>query len=705
MDSIARIAAYCRISIDEEIGKDNTSIENQKSIISKFINENFPDNPVDFFEDRDRSGYSFEQREGYQEMRKGFFNGKYRILIIKDLSRFARRNSYGLCELECLRDAGIRIISVNEGIDYPTDDEWMRIQFSFLMNEMPVTDASKKVRKVIENRQKDGKWICAVPYGYIMLDSKAMTFDVNEKQAEAVKLIFELYNSGMGFKAIAKKLTNMKIPTARQDAIVRMESAGKDTRLKSNNKWSVETVRQILRNDFYIGTLRQRKYARQKINGADIEQPLDSQIIIPDHHTSIISESLFNQVQEQLSIRAKAGYRGIKKYRNDYTGYLFCGDCKRPMSTMSRADLAPAYRCSTYQKHGKANCTSHHIRVDKLDDTLKKYISNLIENSHLISDKIDLLLNERNKSENTANTIDSANEIHHQIKQFKSELAAATTQRVKDIMKKPEREELINETYDMIISDISNKIDGLNSQLELLDKRETAVKKIHQAVLTTDRVLGELLEKERLDKSDIGNIVNRIEIFDDHVEVHLKADIDAVINAEAEAETPHNLIDTSFEGSVTVISEGDPLEIYTSADGEVIFKKYSAINEMANSASQVAEVMTRLANCPTVVFDRDHVVAVAGVQKKEFSERRVSRALEEYLESRKNYIRSSSADAKVFPVEGVDQAALACSPILASGDVTGAVAFLAPNDSAVANEVQQNLIQAAAQFLGKQIED
>ena len=153
------------------------------------------------------------------------------------------------------------------------------------------------------------------------------------------------------------------------------------------------------------------------------------------------------------------------------------------------------------------------------------------------------------------------------------------------------------------------------------------------------------------------------------------------------------------------IHEGDPLEIYKSADGEVIFKKYSAINEMASSASQVAEVMTRLANCPTVVFDRDHVVAVAGVQKKEFSERRVSRALEEYLESRKNYIRSSSADAKVFPVEGVDQAALACSPILASGDVTGAVAFLAPNDSAVANEVQQNLIQAAAQFLGKQIED
>lgn len=155
------------------------------------------------------------------------------------------------------------------------------------------------------------------------------------------------------------------------------------------------------------------------------------------------------------------------------------------------------------------------------------------------------------------------------------------------------------------------------------------------------------------------------------------------------------------------IREGDPLEIYTSSDGEVIFKKYSAINEMSQSASQVAEVMTRLANCPTVVFDRDHVVAVAGVGKKEFSERRVSQGLEEFLEHRRNYIYSSNEDAKVFPVEGIDRPAIACTPILSSGDVTGAVAFLAPSadEDATATEVQKNLIQAAAQFLGKQIEE
>lgn len=153
------------------------------------------------------------------------------------------------------------------------------------------------------------------------------------------------------------------------------------------------------------------------------------------------------------------------------------------------------------------------------------------------------------------------------------------------------------------------------------------------------------------------------------------------------------------------IREGDPLEIYTSSDGEVIFKKYSAISEMSGNAAQVAEVMTKLANCPVVVFDRDHVVAVAGAQKKEFNERRVSQGLEEFLESRRTYLYQKSGDARVIPVEGVDRPAIACAPILSSGDVTGAVAFLSPGNDATANEVQSNLIQAAAQFLGKQVEE
>ena len=146
------IAGYARISVDDELDRDNVSIENQKAIISDYVCQHFPGSSLTFYEDRDRSGYTFEQREGYQEMRRGLMNHQYDILIVKDFSRFSRRNSRGLVELEDLRDAGARIISIGDNIDFPNDDDWLKIQFQFLINEMPVTDTSKKVRNVIKRR-------------------------------------------------------------------------------------------------------------------------------------------------------------------------------------------------------------------------------------------------------------------------------------------------------------------------------------------------------------------------------------------------------------------------------------------------------------------------------------------------------------------------------------------------------------------------
>ena len=100
------IAGYARISVDDELDQKNISIENQKAIIQDFVKQKFPGSSLTFYEDRDRSGYTFGQREGYQTMRKGLVSHRYDILIVKDFSRFSRRNSRGLVELEDLRDAG-----------------------------------------------------------------------------------------------------------------------------------------------------------------------------------------------------------------------------------------------------------------------------------------------------------------------------------------------------------------------------------------------------------------------------------------------------------------------------------------------------------------------------------------------------------------------------------------------------------------------
>ena len=244
------IAGYCRISVDEELDRDNTSIENQKDIISNYAKRVFPKCKLSFYEDRDKSGYTFEQREGYQQLRKRMLNGEIKILIVKDFSRFSRRNSKGLVELEDLRDAGVRIISIGDVIDYPTNDDWTAIQFRFLINEMPVTDASKKVRGVIKRKQEEGEWINTVPYGYVMINQKKNLFEIVPDEAEIIREIFELYNNGWGYKKIANYLTDRHIPTPRMKEKERVEARGDDYKRKYKTDWSVITIPEILRNDF-----------------------------------------------------------------------------------------------------------------------------------------------------------------------------------------------------------------------------------------------------------------------------------------------------------------------------------------------------------------------------------------------------------------------------------------------------------------------
>jgi AbrB family transcriptional regulator (stage V sporulation protein T) len=153
------------------------------------------------------------------------------------------------------------------------------------------------------------------------------------------------------------------------------------------------------------------------------------------------------------------------------------------------------------------------------------------------------------------------------------------------------------------------------------------------------------------------------------------------------------------------IREGDPLEIFTDAEGGVIFKKYSPVGEMSSFATEYAEVLSKTANLPALVCDCDHVIAAAGVSRKEYLERRVSPELEEYMHSRRNYVSSKAGTAPMQPIEGINKAALVVYPIIASSDVTGAVILLAGEEEIQPGDAEIKLAQAAASFLGKQMEE
>ena len=727
------IAGYCRISVDDELDRDNVSIENQKAIIEDFVRQKFPGSSLTFYEDRDRSGYTFEQREGYQAMRKGLMSHQYDILVVKDFSRFSRRNSRGLVELEDLRDAGVRIISIGDSIDFPNDDDWLKIQFQFLINEMPVTDTSKKVKNVIKRRQADGKWICAAPYGYIV--NKRQEFEVVPTEADVVRTIFRLYNDeGWGYKKIANYLTDQGIPTPRMAERDRKEAAGEDYKRPVKSAWAIVTVQGILDNDFYIGTLRQGKYTRKKINGRDVRRDVDEQIVIEHHHQGIIDYRTFAATRALREKRTTSHYRGVKKYDNVYSGFLVCGDCGAPMFAMSRSDLRSAYTCGTYHRRGRSGCTSHHIRADKLDELLKRYVQQVMDHSKDMLQRLNEDL--AHEQEDVAGTEQSADHLAQVLEELQEELKVTKRQRIRDLMKHPDQEELLEQTYDELEEDLQKRIEGIGHQIELLSDKRNTIIRVNRAAKTALEVFGDILRKDRLERRDLELIIRQIKVYEDRLEIQLQADVDSILRSgtlpeetagetvAAIAQIPGDTINfKSGMGHISpitivqrsekrpdkvfranVISDGDPLEIYTDRDGSVIFKKYSLMGGLTEFAGQLCDTLNRTTGRTAVITDRDNIISVSGAPRRELMDKQISPDLERLMEGRQIYQHKGGEDGIPLCDEDGRFFLDTVAPILSEGDVLGSVVFTSPEEELGGGEVEYKLAQSIAAFLGKHME-
>ena len=730
------IAGYCRISVDEELDRDNTSIENQKAIIEDFVRQKFPDSTLTFYEDRDKSGYTFDQRPGYQKMRRELMDHRKDILIIKDFSRFSRRNSRGLVELEDLRDAGVRIISIGDGIDFPNDDDWLKIQFQFLINEMPVTDTSKKVKSVIKRRQQDGKWLCAAPYGYII--NPRQEFEIVPTEAEIVRRIFQLYIDGWGYKKIANYLTDQGVPTPRMTERERKEAAGKEYKRGVRPEWAIVTVQGIIDNDFYIGTLRQGKYTRKKINGRDVRRDELEHIVIEHHHQPIIDYRTFATAKALRESRSTAHYRGQKKYDNTYSGFLECGDCGSPMFAMSRRDIKDAYRCGTYHRRGLKGCTSHHIRVDKLDELVKLYVQKVKDNSAAMLDRLNADL--AREQEDVAETQRAAENLEATLLDLQEELKVTKRQRIRDVMKHPEQEATLEETYDELESDLVRRMEGVQHQIDLTQDKKNTIIRVNRVAKTALEVFDDILNKPKLDRNDLQLIIQKIKVYENHIEVLLKADIDSILRsgempagtdapdrpspaeeavaAMASSSIPLEGPKSPYEIQITqesdrhrekiytvkVISDGDPLEIYTSRDGEVIFKKYSLLGGVEDFAGQLCETMSRSTGCICAVTDRDTVISVAGGGKRELLGKRITSELEQIMESRRIYQYDGGGNP--IPVcDGSDKLVTnVAAPILSEGDLLGMVLFIGTTPGIATGDTEYKLAQTIAAFLGRHME-
>lgn len=154
------------------------------------------------------------------------------------------------------------------------------------------------------------------------------------------------------------------------------------------------------------------------------------------------------------------------------------------------------------------------------------------------------------------------------------------------------------------------------------------------------------------------------------------------------------------------INDGDPLEIFTD-DNQIMFQKYSTIENMGAAVKDMLAALYRTYKMPVIACDTEKVVAAKGIGSKGIVNRMITEALAGIMERRKVYTYDGNTDTLFFPVEGIERYAVACAPVIASGDIAGAILYLSADKVPLspALETQAALVQVFAAYLGEQFSD
>lgn len=372
-------ALYCRLSVDDD-NKDmeSNSITNQKQILQDFARREGYRN-TQFFVDDGVSGTTF-QREGFQQMQKMVEGDLIGTIIVKDLSRFGREQvEMGRLTQIVYPSLGVTFISIQENVNTAAKTGLEMMPFYNIFNEWYAEQTSKKIRAVWKSKAEHGKRVSStVPYGYKKSPEDRENWIVDEPAAEVVRRIFRLCLAGRGPSQIARDLENEKIltPTAYY------ASVGRATRnpIPANPYlWADEAVKHILENRQYTGCAVNFKSTTVSFKvHKKIYNPVAEQQIIPNMQEPIISEELFDRVQELRSHKRRNTKTGRASL---FAGLLFCPDCGAKLHFCAAKSLKPNqefYRCANYNS-GRGTCNIHYIRNVVLEQIVAEAVGSLAD--------------------------------------------------------------------------------------------------------------------------------------------------------------------------------------------------------------------------------------------------------------------------------------------------------------------------------------
>ena len=365
---------YERLSRDDELQGESNSISNQKQMLEDFARRNGLPNPTHFTDDG-ISGTRFD-RPGFLAMMEEVEAGRVEAIVIKDMSRLGRDYLKVGQVMEVLRQRGVRLIAINDGVDsLKGDDDFT--PFRNIMNEFYARDTSRKIRSVFKAKGMSGKHLTGtVIYGYLW-DEKREHWLVDEEAAEVVRRIFSLTLEGYGPYQIACKLSADRIEIPVVHLARFNEGVNRSKPVKDPYGWGSSTIVNILKKREYLGhtiNFKTRKHFKDKKSHYVSE---DEWTIFENTHEAIIDQQTFDLVQKIRS--------NVRRYPNGWgeaaplTGLLYCADCggKMYVHRTNNGKRISQYTCSNYTKVpcGTLCPTQHRINesavLTLVSDTLR----------------------------------------------------------------------------------------------------------------------------------------------------------------------------------------------------------------------------------------------------------------------------------------------------------------------------------------------
>ena len=366
---LRRVAAYARVSTDSE--EQLTSYEAQVDYYTKYIHSRSDWQFVEVYTDEGISATNTKRRDGFNRMVQDALDGKIDLIVTKSVSRFARNTVDSLTTVRKLKDAGVEVYFEKENI-------WTLDSKGELLITIMSSLAQEESRSISENvtwgqrkRFADGK--VSIPYGQFLGYRKGADGlpEIVPEQAEIVRSIYQMCIEGKSTNAIAKHLTQQKIPTP----------AGKQV-------WQRATVESILRNEKYKGAaLLQKKFTvdflqkKMKVNEGEVPQ-----YYVEHSHEAIIDPEEWEKVQLELARRKNSTRR--TQCNSPFSGKLICGDCGEIYGSKVWHSNSKyrriIWRCNAKYESGDPCCTPH-----LYEDDLKQYFITAL--SELLTDRTELL--------------------------------------------------------------------------------------------------------------------------------------------------------------------------------------------------------------------------------------------------------------------------------------------------------------------------